>query len=165
MDSSGPHRVRGDSGSHLNSPASVEGGQASYAPSIREQGQAARGVMDILHQIAQALQRAAQPVAVIPQRSAIERMTKYRPIDLLGKKDDEPSMAENWLERNERMLRQMHCTPEENLECATSLLQDKAYQWWVSLTRTAPPESVTWELFLSELRNQYVGCIYLSNMR
>ena len=48
MDSSGPHRVRGDPGSRPNSPTSVEGGQASHAPSIREQGQAAGGVMDIL---------------------------------------------------------------------------------------------------------------------
>ena len=61
--------------------------------------------MDILQQIAQALQRAAQPAAVVPQRSAIERMTKYQLIDFLGKKDNEPSRAENWLERTERMLR------------------------------------------------------------
>ena len=67
--------------------------------------------MDILQQIAQALQRETQPAAVVSQRSAIERMAKYRPIDFLRKKDDEPSMAENWLERTERMLRQMHCTP------------------------------------------------------
>ena len=66
MDGSGPHRVRCDSGSRLNSPASVEGGQASHAPSIREQGQAVGSAMDILQQIAQALQRAAQPAAVVP---------------------------------------------------------------------------------------------------
>ena len=69
-----------------------------------------------------------QPAAVVPQRSAIERMEKYRPIYFLGKKDDEPSMVENWLERTERMLRQMHYTPKENLEFATSLLQDEVYQ-------------------------------------
>ena len=86
-------------------------------------------------------------------------------MDFLKEKDDEPSMVENWLERTERMLRQMHCTLEENLECATSLLQDEAYQWWVSVTRIAPPESVTWEFFLAEFRKQYVGRIYLSNMR
>ena len=68
-------------------------------------------------------------------------------------------MAENWLERTERMLRQMHCTSEENLECATSLLQDEAYRWWVSMTRIAPPESVTWEF-----RKQYVGHIYLRSI-
>ena len=79
--------------------------------------------MDILQQIAQALQRATQPTVVVSQRSAIERMEKYRPMDSLGKKDDEPSMVENWLKRTKRMLRQMHCTPK----CATSLLQDEAY--------------------------------------
>ena len=33
------------------------------------------------------------------------------------------------------------------------------------MTRTAPPESVTWEFFIVEFRKQYVGRIYLSNMR
>ena len=61
--------------------------------------------MDILQQIDQELQRAAQPAAVVPQRSAIEIIEKYRPIDFIEKKDDEPSMVENWLERTERMLR------------------------------------------------------------
>ena len=92
-------------------------------------------------------------------------MEKYRPIDFLGKKDDEPSMAENWLEITKRMLRQMHFTSDENLECATSLLQDEAYQWWVFVTRTTPPESVTWEFFMAKFRKQHVGCIYLSIMR
>ena len=93
MDGSEPHKVRGDSRSSPNSPASVEGGQASHAPLIREQGQAAGSAMDILQQIAQTLQRAAQPAAVVPQRSAIERIAKYQPMDFLRKKDDEPSMA------------------------------------------------------------------------
>ena len=95
-------QVGGDSGSRPNSPASVDGGQASHAPPMNDQGQATRGAMDILQQIAQALQRAAQPAAVVPQRSAIERMEKYRPMDFLGKKDDEPSMAENWIERTKK---------------------------------------------------------------
>ena len=48
MDGSRTHRVRGDSGSLLNSPSSVEGGQVSHAPSICEQGQATGSAMDIL---------------------------------------------------------------------------------------------------------------------
>ena len=59
MDGSGPHRVRDDSGSRPNSPAIVKGVKESHAPLIREQGQAAGGAIDILQQIAQALQRAA----------------------------------------------------------------------------------------------------------
>ena len=38
MDSSGPHRVGGDLGSCPNSPASVDGGQASSAPPMNNQG-------------------------------------------------------------------------------------------------------------------------------
>ena len=45
------------------------------------------------------------------------------------------------------------------------LLQDEAYQWWVSMTRTAPSERVTWKFFLDEFKKHYVGRIYLSNMR
>ena len=48
MDSSGHHRVKGDSGSHPNCPISVDGEQASHDPSIHEQGQAAGGTIDIL---------------------------------------------------------------------------------------------------------------------
>ena len=122
MVSSGHHRVRGDSGSPPNSPVSVDSEQAFHDPSIHEQGQTIGGTIDILQQIAQALQRVVQPAAVSPQRSAIERMARYRPIDFLGKKDDEPSMEENWLKITERILQQMHCTLEENLECVISLL-------------------------------------------
>ena len=59
---------------------------------------------------------------------------------------------------------QMHCITEEKLECAASILQDEAYQWWVFVTRTAQPERVTWRFFLDELKKHYVGCIYLNNM-
>ena len=55
MDGLRPHRVRDDLRSRPHSPASVEGGQASHAPSIRDQGQAVGSVMDILQGIAQAL--------------------------------------------------------------------------------------------------------------
>ena len=54
--------------------------------------------------MAQAFQREVQLATVVPQQSAIKRMAKYRPVDFLRKKDDNPSMAENWLERTERML-------------------------------------------------------------
>ena len=122
MDSSTPLTVEDDQGNHPESPASVEGGQASHTPPVNEPEQVAGGIMGILQQSAQALQRAGQPAAIAPQRSAIERMARYRPIDFLGKKEDEPSMEENWIERTERMLMQMHYITKEKLECATALL-------------------------------------------
>ena len=165
MDGSSTQRVEGDRGNHPDSPVSVVGGQASHAPPVNEPKQVVGGTMGILQQLAQALQRAAQPVLVAPQQSAIERMVRYQPIDFLGKKDNEPAMAKNWLERTERMLVQMHCTVEEKLEYVISLLQDEAYHWLVSVTRTAPPESVIWRFFLDEFKKKYVGHIYLNNMR
>ena len=33
------------------------------------------------------------------------------------------------------------------------------------MTRTAPPESITWNFFLDEFKKHYVGRIYLANMR
>ena len=165
LDGSSSQGVVGDQGDHPDRPASVEGGQASHAPTIHQQEPTLGGTMEILQQIAHALQGAAQPAAVAPQRSSIGRMVRYRPIDFMGKKDAEPAMAENWLERTERMLVQMHCTAEEKLECAISLLQEEAYHCWVSVIRIAPPESVTWKFFLDEFKKQYVGRIYLNNMR
>ena len=83
----------------------------------------------------------------------------------MGKKDYEPALAENGLERTKRMLVQMHCIAGEKFQCETSLLQDEAYQWWVSVTRTAPPERVTWRFFLDEFKKHSVRRIYLNNMR
>ena len=158
-------RVEDDQGIRPDSPTSVISVQASHAPPMNEPEQVVGGTMGILQQLAQALQRAKKPAAIAPQRSAIKRMARYRSIDFLRKKEDEPSMIENWLERTERMLVKMHCKTEEKLECATSLLQDEAYQWWVSVTTTAPPERVTWRFFLHEFKKHYMGRIYLNNMR
>ena len=127
MDGSAPLRVKDDQGNRPNSPVSVEGGQASHAPPMNELKLVAGGAIDILQQITLTLQREAQLAVVTTQRSAIERMARYRPVDFMGRKEDELSMADNWLERTKRMLVQMHCITEEKLECATSLLQDEAY--------------------------------------
>ena len=128
MEGSASLRVEDDQGTRPNSPNSVEGGQASHAPPMNEPKQVARVTMGIFQQLSHALQRAGEPTVIASQRSAIKRMARYRPVDFMGKKEDEPSIAENWLERTERILVQMHCTAEEKLECATSLLQDEAYQ-------------------------------------
>ena len=64
MDGTGSQRVAGDQGDRLDSPASVEGGQVSHAPPIHQQEPTMKGTMDILQQIAQALQRAMQQAPI-----------------------------------------------------------------------------------------------------
>ena len=70
-------RVDDDQGNHQDSLASVEGGQPSHAPPMNESKLIVGGAINILQQLAQELQRAAQPAAVAPQRLAIERMVRY----------------------------------------------------------------------------------------
>ena len=53
-----PFRVEEDQGNCQDSLANVEGGQASHAPPMNESEPAVGGAIDILHQLAQALQRA-----------------------------------------------------------------------------------------------------------
>ena len=84
MESSAPLRVQDDQGNRPNSPASVQGGQASHALLVNEPEQVTGGAIDIFQQLVQTLQRAAQPATVTPQRSSIERMARYRPVDFYG---------------------------------------------------------------------------------
>ncbi|KAL5781458.1 hypothetical protein ACOSP7_006487 [Xanthoceras sorbifolium] len=101
----------------------------------------------------------------VPRRSAIERLAKYRPTDFCGRIEEDASTAEHWFKRTERILEQLHCTPEESLKCAVSLLQEDAYQWWTSIVQTVRPEERTWEFFQKEFRRKYVGRIYIENMK
>ena len=48
MDGSAPLRVEDDQGNCPNSPASVEGGQASHAPPVNEPEHAIGGAIDII---------------------------------------------------------------------------------------------------------------------
>ena len=67
MDGSGSQMVEGDQGNRPDSPASVIGGQASHAPPMNEPEQVVGGTMGILQQLVQALQRAGQLAANVPQ--------------------------------------------------------------------------------------------------
>ena len=67
MDGSDTQRVEGDQGNHPHSPASVIGGQASHAPPMNEPEQVVGGVLGILQQLAQGLQRSRQPAAIAQQ--------------------------------------------------------------------------------------------------
>ncbi len=64
----------------------------------------------------------------LPLKSHLEKLRKYGAMDFLGKKEDDLATVKILLERTERVLWQLHCTPEQNLESAVSLLQDDAYQ-------------------------------------
>ncbi len=95
----------------------------------------------------------------------MERLRKYRAIDFKGKKEDDPAAAEYWMEMTERVLQQLHCTPEQQLECALSLLHEAAYRCWVTVLRVVQPAQITWNFFLTEFRKKYISHVYLEARR
>ncbi|KAL5779863.1 hypothetical protein ACOSQ2_010600 [Xanthoceras sorbifolium] len=122
------------------SPASVAGGASGESVSPRMAGPEIQGLPVNMQQMAEFFQNVARAVS---RRSAIERLAKYRPTDFHRRRDEDPSAAEYWFERTEKILQQLHCTPEESLECAVSLLQEGAYQWWTSIAQTVRPKERT----------------------
>ncbi|KAG8649752.1 hypothetical protein MANES_08G134411v8 [Manihot esculenta] len=104
-------------------------------------------------------------VAQAQPRPPIEKLRKYGATDFRGKKEDDPSAAEFWLESTERVLQQLQCSPVDSLMCAVSLLKDEAYRWWTTLTQMVRPERQTWEFFLSEFKKKYVGALYIEERR
>ncbi|KAL5762879.1 hypothetical protein ACOSP7_019143 [Xanthoceras sorbifolium] len=128
----------------LGSPTSVAGGALGESVSPRIAGPEIQGQPVNMQQMAEFFQNVARAA---PWRSAIERLAKYRPTDFHGRRDEDASAAEYWFERTERILQQLHYTPEENLECAVSLLQEDAYQWWISIAQTVRLEKRTWKFF------------------
>ncbi|KAL5766828.1 hypothetical protein ACOSP7_017445 [Xanthoceras sorbifolium] len=121
------------SGDRPESPASVAGGVSKESVSPRVAGPEVQGQPAFMQQMAEFFQNVARAAS---RRSAIERLAKYRSTDFYGRKDEDASVEEYWFERTDRILQQMHCTPEERLECAVSLLQEDAYQWWTSIIQS-----------------------------
>ncbi|KAL5772477.1 hypothetical protein ACOSQ2_012401 [Xanthoceras sorbifolium] len=122
------------------SPVNVAGGASGESVSPRIAGPEIQGQPVNMQQMAKFFQNVARAA---PRRSAIERLAKYRPTDFHGRRDEDASAAEYWFERTERILQQLHCTAEESLECAVSLLQEDAYQWWTYIAQIVRPRERT----------------------
>ncbi|KAL5739515.1 hypothetical protein ACOSQ2_028695 [Xanthoceras sorbifolium] len=126
------------------SPTSVAREVSGESVGPRVPGQEAQNQLINVQQMTEILRTVTRAP---PQRSTVERLTKHRPTDFQGKSDDDATAVEYWFERTERILQQMHCTPEESLKCVVSLLQENAYHWWTAIIRTMRPAERTWEFF------------------
>src|SRR5215468_11502111 len=131
---------------------------------------------EMLRQMAAALQRIAgimpapQPApvpapapapAVEERKPAIEKLRKYGAKEFSAKAGDDSAVAEYWLEGTIRTLNQLHCTDEEKVVCATSLLVEEAYTWWATVEQRVQPEGRTWEFFEREFKNRFITDAYL----
>ncbi|XP_049364359.1 uncharacterized protein LOC125829149 [Solanum verrucosum] len=73
----------------------------------------------------------------------------------------DPTDAEQWLDRMERVFEQIECSDVEKFKYVISLLQKDVYDWWVSvLNAKVKPPILTWADFLKEFRMKYVPPAY-----
>ena len=72
-----------------------------------------------------------------------------------------PLEAKHWLQRTERIFEMMYYTPEEKLDYAVSLLQEDAYDWWVTIPNSrVRPWVLSYEDFLQDFQNKYMAAAY-----
>nr|XP_016451559.1 PREDICTED: uncharacterized protein LOC107776209 [Nicotiana tabacum] len=90
-----------------------------------------------------------------PSEMNFEKMRKMGGVEFEGTTD--PTVAEQWLERMERVFEQLECTNAAKFKYAISLLQNDAYDWWVSVPNAkAKPPVLTWDDFVKSFRAKYV---------
>nr|XP_016483443.1 PREDICTED: uncharacterized protein LOC107804130 [Nicotiana tabacum] len=94
-----------------------------------------------------------------PSEMNFEKMRKMGGVEFEGTTD--PTVAEQWLERMERVFEQLECTNAAKFKYAISLLQKDAYDWWVSVPNAkAKPPVLTWDDFVKSFRAKYVPPVY-----
>ena len=71
------------------------------------------------------------PAIDAPKERRYDKFRKMGAEDFKGTTN--PLEAERWLQRTERIFGMMYYTPEEKLDYAVSLLQDDAYDWWMTV--------------------------------
>ncbi|XP_040946156.1 uncharacterized protein [Gossypium hirsutum] len=59
----------------------------------------------------------------------------------------------------------LDCTLEQKLKGAMPLLQDEAYQWWLTVKEGNQPDRLTWGFFKTAFQGKYVGAIYMDAQR
>ncbi|XP_016747157.1 uncharacterized protein [Gossypium hirsutum] len=76
-----------------------------------------------------------------------------------------PNVAEYWLEAMERIMDNLDFTSEQKLKGAVSLLQDEAYQWWLTMREGIQADRLTWDFFKAAFQGKYVGASYVNTRR
>nr|XP_016470291.1 PREDICTED: uncharacterized protein LOC107792581 [Nicotiana tabacum] len=94
-----------------------------------------------------------------PSEINFEKMRKMGGVEFEGTTD--PTVAEQWIERMQRVFEQLECTNAAKFKYAISLLQKYAYDWWVSVpNEKEKPPVLTWDDFGKAFRAKYVPHVY-----
>ena len=114
----------------------------------------------------EALLRISQDMARVLDRltapkAPIDTIRRHGAEEFHGLSMEESAKAKFWLEKLERILEEVRCTPDQRASCAVSLLQGEAYDWWkLVLKNPGIPNPMTWEFFVQEFRAKDVTNMY-----
>ena len=114
----------------------------------------------------EALLRISQDMARVLYRltapkAPIYTVRRHGAEEFHGSSMEESEKAEFWLEKLERVLKEVRCPPDQRASCAVSLLQGEAYDWWKLMLKSPRiPNPMTWEFFVQEFRTKYVTEMY-----
>ena len=94
-------------------------------------------------------------------KAPIDMVRRHGAEEFHGTNMEEYEKAEFWLEKLQRILKEVRCPPDKRVSCAVSLLQSEAYDWWkLALRSSRIPNPMTWEFFVQEFRAKYVIDMY-----
>ena len=83
----------------------------------------------------EALLRISQDMTRVLERLTAPKAPTYmvrrhRAKEFHGTNMEESDKEELWLEKLQRILKEVRCPPDQKVSCAVSLLQSEAYDWW-----------------------------------
>ena len=112
-------------------------------------------LLKISHDMASVLECLTAPKALI------DMIWRHGAEEFHGSNMEESDKAEFWLEKLQRLMKEVRCPPDQRVTCAISLLQGSAYDWWKLLLMSPKlPDPIYWEFFVYEFRAKYVIDMY-----
>ena len=127
--------------------------------SIRSESHAPAEPNEALLRISQDMIRVLERLTA--PKVVIDMVRRHGAKEFHGTNMEESDKAEFWLEKLQRILKEVRCPPDYRVSCTVSLLQSEAYDLWKLVLRSQRiPNPITWEFFVQEFGAKYVTNMY-----
>ena len=127
--------------------------------SIRSESQVRAEPNEAFLRISQNMTRVLERLTAL--KAPIDMVRRHGAEEFHGTNMEESDKAEIWLEKLQRILKEVRCPPNQRVSCVVSLLQSEAYDLWkLALRSPRIPNPMTWEFFVQEFREKYITKMY-----
>ena len=114
----------------------------------------------------EAMLRISQDMALVLEilttlKASIDMVRRHGAKEFHGANMEESDKEEFWLDKLQRILKEVRCPPDQRVSCAVSQLQSEAYDWCKLVLRSPRIlNPIPWEFFAQEFRAKYVSDMY-----